>query len=71
MEVIKASGVLVDDDVPVAVEGGNGAVVDVGEEGGIGLGLEGQGGCEEDCGQSEAGSVLQHLGVSGDGWRLG
>jgi hypothetical protein len=48
VEVVEAGGVLVDDDVPVAVEGGGGAVVDVDEEGGVGLG---DGGCgEEKCG---------------------
>ncbi len=33
VEVVEAGGVLVDDDVPVAIEGGGGAVVDVDEEG--------------------------------------
>ena len=38
VEVVEAGGVRVDDDVPVAVEGGGRAVVDVDEEGGVGLG---------------------------------
>jgi hypothetical protein len=61
MEVIEAGGVLVDDDVPVAVEGGGGAVIDIDEEGGVGLGLERQGGCEdeEECGE-EADWGLRH-----------
>jgi hypothetical protein len=39
MEVVEAGSVLVDDRVPVAVEGSGGAMVEVNEEGGVGLGL--------------------------------
>ncbi len=65
MEVVEAGGVLVDDDVPVAVEGGDGAVVDVDEEGvrlGIGLGLQtcDAGDEEEGGGEEEAGGGLRH-----------
>ncbi len=58
VEVVEAGGVLVDDDVPVAVEGGGGAVVDVDEEGGVGLGYDRCG--EEEGGEEEAGCSLQH-----------
>ena len=51
VEVVEAGGVLVDDDVPVAVEGGGGAVVDVDEEGGVGLGFMQLVPSEEECGQ--------------------
>jgi hypothetical protein len=61
VEVVEARGVLIDDDVPVAVKGGDEAVVDVDEEGGVGLGLERRGGCGEDkCGEQKAGWDLQH-----------
>ena len=65
VEVVEAGGVLVDDDVPVAVEGGGGAVVDVDEEGRVGLGDDRCG--EEECGEEQA--DLQHEGFSGDGER--
>ncbi len=40
VEGVEAGGVLVDNGVPVAVEGGGGTVIDVDEKGGVGLGLE-------------------------------
>ena len=71
VEVVEAGGVLVDDDVPVAVKGGDEAVVDVDEEGGVGLGLERRGGCGKDkCGEQKAAWDLQHEGVSGHGVRF-
>ena len=65
VEVVEAGGVLVDDDVPVAVEGGGGAVVDVDQEGvrlGIRLGLQTcDAGDEEEGGsEEEAGGGLRH-----------
>jgi hypothetical protein len=46
MEVVEPCGVLVDDDMPVPVEGGGRAVVDVDQERGVGLyGRLGVGGC--------------------------
>ena len=66
MEVVKPGGVLIDDDVPVAIKGGGGAVVDVNEKSGVGLrgvglGLKRYGGRgdEKDCGEHAEGS-LQH-----------
>jgi hypothetical protein len=61
MEVVEAGGILVDDCVPVAVEGGRGAVVDVDKEG-VGLGLERYCACEDgkECGEEEAGWDLRH-----------
>jgi hypothetical protein len=45
VEIVETGGVLVDDDVPVAVERGGGAVVDIDEKGGAGLSLERCDGC--------------------------
>jgi hypothetical protein len=51
VEVIEAGGVLIDDDVPVAVERGGGAMVDVDKERGVGsLALEFRAAEEEECG---------------------
>jgi hypothetical protein len=58
MEVVEASGVLVDDGVPVSVEGGDGAVVDVDQKGGVGLGDDWCG--EEEGGEEEASGGLKH-----------
>jgi hypothetical protein len=48
MEGEEAGGVGVDDGLPIAVEGGGGAVIDVDEEGGGGLGLDEAGGKKEE-----------------------
>ena len=53
---VEAGGVLIDDDVPVSVEGDGGAVVYVDDEGGVGLGRDERRCCgDEKCGEQKTG----------------
>ena len=61
MKVVETRRVLVDDDVPIAVEGGDGAMVDVDEEGSVWLGHHGCG--EKEGSEEEASCRLKHEGL--------